>query len=133
MNDEPDPIFLVKSTQMDEDEVKVDEENKDEDVGSGGSCFVATAAYRDPWHPDVKFLRAFRDNWLVHRAWGRVFIALYWRVGPILARPVRRNDRLAGLSKAMLSGLVRMLRLAFAQFSENWSPTGLLNRVEPQR
>jgi len=90
-----------------------DEENEDnkKDAGSAdGSCFVATAAYRDPWHPDVKFLRAFRDQWLVHRIWGRALVALYWRVGPIMAGPVRRSPRLARAFKGLISGIVHVLR-----------------------
>jgi hypothetical protein len=75
-----------------------------------GTCFVATAAYRDPFHPDVVFLRAFRDEWLVDRAWGRVFIKVYWQVGPRMAGPVRRNLRLGRQSKVMISGIVRILQ-----------------------
>ena len=92
--------------QEDENEGEEDENQR----GGDGSCFVATAAYRDPWHPDVVFLRAFRDQWLAHRAWGRAFIAFYWQVGPILAGPVRRDRRLARPSKALIGGIVRILR-----------------------
>ena len=90
----------------DEDE----DEEDDNERGGDGSCFVATAAYRDPWHPDVVFLRAFRDQWLAHRAWGRAFIAFYWQVGPKMAGPVRRSPRLARPSKALIGGIVRILR-----------------------
>ena len=110
MNTDPAASTIQNSDHMAEDALDADEEDKD---SGGGACFVATAAYRDPWHPDVRFLRAFRDTWLVHRAWGRVFIAIYWRVGPILARPVQRDDRLARISVTMLSGLVRVLRKLF--------------------
>lgn len=80
---------------------------EDEDTGADGSCFVATAAYADPRHPDVAYLRAFRDQWLVHRAWGRVFIAVYWQVGPRLAGPVRRNPGAARLARRLIAAIVR--------------------------
>jgi len=91
----------------DEDEDSPDEEDQE---GDQGTCFVATAAYGNPWHPDVVFLRAFRDQWLVHRAWGRCFVAFYWRVGPKMAGPVRRNPLLARPSKMLIGGIVRILR-----------------------
>ena len=93
-----------------EDSDEEDEEDDDEDAGGDGSCFIATAAYRDPWHPDVKFLRSFRDEWLVHRGWGRVLVAVYWRVGPVLAGPVRRNPLLSRPVKGLIAGIVIMLR-----------------------
>jgi hypothetical protein len=92
----------------------VDEEQdnpaEEDEEGDQGTCFVATAAYGDPWHPDVVFLRAFRDQWLVHRGWGRAFIAFYWRVGPKMAGQVRRSPGLARPAKAVISGIVRLLR-----------------------
>ncbi|GGD28586.1 calcium-binding protein [Sinisalibacter lacisalsi] len=102
---------LPKISSSEEDQEKPAEEAQEIEVGT---CFVATAAYGDPWHPDVVFLRAFRDQWLVHRAWGRAFIAFYWRVGPIIAGPVRRRPGLARPSKALISGIVGLLRKVWA-------------------
>lgn len=93
----------------DDDERPEDEEEKVTDV----TCFVATAAYADPWHPDVKYLRAFRDQWLVHRIWGRGLIAAYWRIGPRLAGPVRRSPRLARLAKHLIATIVRVLQTSW--------------------
>ena len=87
-----------------------DDENRDDDEGSdGGSCFVASAAYGDPSHSDVVALRRFRDEWLVHRAWGRDCVALYWRVGPVLARVVSSQDVTGRVSRGVLSFVVRVL------------------------
>ena len=109
-NADTTPELLAEDDPEAEDD---SEEEKEKNSSSDGSCFVATAAYQDPYHPDVVFLRAFRDQWLAHRAWGRGFIALYWQIGPVLARPVRRNARLARSSKAVIAGIVRLLRLAW--------------------
>ena len=100
-------VPILPEDAVDEDEVPPEDE---EDKAADGTCFVATAAYADPWHPDVKYLRAFRDQWLVHRAWGRAFIAAYWRVGPVLADHVRRNPRLARPAKRVIAAIVTVLR-----------------------
>jgi len=100
----------IPTTDDDDDDDDMPGSNDDDTQEDGlGTCFIATAAYRDPWHPDVVFLRAFRDEWLVHRAWGRAFVAFYWIVGPKLAGPVRRHNQLARPSKALISGIVRLL------------------------
>jgi hypothetical protein len=70
-------------------------------------CFVATAVYGDYEHPDVRRLRRFRDETLRHAAWGRAFIAWYYRYGPGLA------ERLEGRH-----ALRRGIRWALAQFVE---------------
>lgn len=71
------------------------------------ACFVATAVYGDYEHPDVRRLRRFRDETLRHAAWGRAFIAWYYRYGPGLA------ERLEGRHR-----LKRGIRWALAQFVE---------------
>jgi hypothetical protein len=114
----PQPNNVIPVHEREEqEEPPQDEEEDDVPVGT---CFVATAAYRDPDHPDVVFLRAFRDEWLVYRAWGRVFIKVYWQIGPILARPVRRNPRLGRQSKTMISGIVRVLQKVWVR-QEAWT------------
>lgn len=77
---------------------------------SGATCFVASAAYGDPNHPDVMFLRGFRDNTLRNSAAGRIFIDLYWRVGPHLAVFVEKWRPLKRLSKYLISKIVTSLR-----------------------
>lgn len=75
------------------------------------TCFVATAAYADPFHPDVKRLRKFRDEWLVLRPWGRIAVDIYWKVGPVAARHVGPRPMLAKAVKATLSVVVRAIRM----------------------
>ena len=58
---------------------KADKEEKDE------LCFVATRVFGAE-HPETVFLRGWRDNCLRHYWPGRVFISLYRRVGPALAK-----------------------------------------------
>ena len=77
---------------------------------SGATCFVATATYGDVDHPNVRFLRAWRDGYLAHRPTGRTFIDWYWRTGPKLAVWVTRYPVLKRCSHAGLNLLVALIR-----------------------
>ncbi len=70
-------------------------------------CFVATAAYGDPSHPDVEVLRRFRDRYLMKSRAGRTFVALYYRYSPPVAEFVARRPALRALSRAALSPIVK--------------------------
>lgn len=78
---------------------------------SGTTCFVATAAYGDANHPDVVFLRLFRDMVLTQYSSGRTFINLYWRIGPSLAYYVSKLMVLKNISRWLISRLVIFLRM----------------------
>lgn len=64
-----------------------------------GTCFVATAVYGDAHHPDVAWLRLWRDRHLQPGARGRSLVRLaagvYVRVGPSLARATARQPHVA--------------------------------------
>lgn len=53
---------------------------------SNEDCFVATAIYNDYNHPKVMVLRNFRDNKLKGNFFGRLFIKIYYKVGPSMAK-----------------------------------------------
>lgn len=78
---------------------------------AGATCFVASVAYDDPNHPDVMYLRGFRDNELNNSAGGRAFIAWYWRNGPKLARVVGKSSLLRDMSRCVIFWIVRLLKL----------------------
>jgi len=75
------------------------------------ACFVATAAYGDPSHPDVEVLRRFRDRYLMRSRAGRAFVKLYYRYSPPLAEFVAKRPVLKALSRAALSPAVALSRL----------------------
>ncbi|HPW57492.1 MAG TPA: hypothetical protein PLK58_02550 [Candidatus Rifleibacterium sp.] len=83
---------------------KADKEEKDE------LCFVATRVFGAE-HPETVFLRGWRDNCLRHYWPGRVFISLYRRVGPALAKLPPGSDvlRLSRVAIHLLTGLLRTL------------------------
>lgn len=96
--------------ESDEDEEDEEQADDPEGEGEGGTCFVATAAYGNPYHPDVAWLRAFRDQHLLPHPVGRRLLACYWVVGPRLARLVRRHPALTSAFRAPIALLVRSAR-----------------------
>lgn len=77
---------------------------------SGPTCFVATATYNDLNHPNVIYLRNFRDTILSQSKVGRSFIEWYWRTGPKLAGHVKSNKWLKIFSKIIITSTVLILR-----------------------
>jgi hypothetical protein len=77
--------------------------------GGGGGCFIATAAYGSYLHPKVAELRSFRDRYLLTNAPGRLFVALYYRVSPALARVIAEHDLLRAAARGLLVPLVLAL------------------------
>ena len=55
-------------------------------------CFIATAIYQNPLHPQVEKIRNFRDTQLTNHLYGRTFIAIYNSIGPHLAKPIERSN-----------------------------------------
>jgi hypothetical protein len=77
---------------------------------SGATCFVATAAYGDPNHPDVMFLRWYRDEVLARSIVGRAFTATYWKVGPHMARAIAPYPRARRVARTVISRLALALK-----------------------
>jgi hypothetical protein len=78
-------------------------EKKDSKTGTTGNdiaaasvlgiadCFIITAALGNPLHPIVVDFRIYRDKILTRSIFGRFFIKLYYKVGPILAKPINQH------------------------------------------
>lgn len=110
-NEPPETGTIVPTVPPSPEDEGYPEEDQNDD-GSGGSCFVATAAYGNRSHPDVVALRAFRDKHLCRYRAGRIFIKLYWIVGPQIATVVRPTNAAGSVSQYILSRLVRALRFS---------------------
>ena len=72
-------------------------------------CFIATAIYGNPEHPDVRALRSFRDTRLNRAFLGQKLITYYWVVGPMAARWVVRFPSLRAFTRELLHILVPFL------------------------
>ena len=77
---------------------------------SGATCFVASVAYEDPNHPDVMFLRFYRDTVLVNSYLGRAFISFYWKAGPNLSLVVSKSDMLKKIARKSIGKVVEYLK-----------------------
>ena len=73
---------------------------------NNGSCFVATATYQDAMHPDVVLLRDFRDRFLRKSFTGRMFIKVYYKVGPYLAYFPEQSLLIRKWSRRFIENLV---------------------------
>ena len=69
------------------------------------NCFIATAVYGDRYAPEVIALRRFRDESLQPTIAGRVFVKIYYRLSPPVARFLERNPTLAAMIKPLLTHL----------------------------
>lgn len=70
------------------------------------SCFIATAAYGTPMAEQVRYLRAFRDEYLQTNRVGRWFVAQYYEFSPPFASYLWQHNDLRALVRTALSPLV---------------------------
>ncbi len=71
-----------------------------------GGCFIATAAFGSYQSGYVKFLREFRDNYLMTNNWGRKFVSGYYQSSPYLANYVSKSEALKALARLLLIPLI---------------------------
>jgi hypothetical protein len=84
--------------------------------GDGGCCFIATAAYRSPFVPQVARLRTLRHRYLLSSTVGRDLLSIYERVTHPLAVRIARSSRLQALTRLALTPVDAWARLFL------WSP-----------
>lgn len=70
-------------------------------------CFIATAAYGTPMAKQVIVLRKWRDEKLIRSTGGRVFVRFYYMTSPPIARIIRRSGKLKGLTRRLITPIVR--------------------------
>ncbi len=57
-------------------------------------CFIATAVFGTPIHPEIDILREMRDTWMLANPLGKIAVYSYYQISPPIARRARRNPLL---------------------------------------
>lgn len=55
-------------------------------------CFIATAVYGEGDSQEIKTLCYFRDNFLMTRPMGKLFVSFYYAVSPSVAKVLKRSE-----------------------------------------
>jgi len=76
----------------------------------GGGCFIATAAYGTPMANEVRYLRAFRDQYLLASRIGSGLVDWYYRLSPPVASFLRAHESLRSVVRWGLAPLVELSR-----------------------
>jgi hypothetical protein len=74
--------------------------------GSGGGCFIASAAFGSYLEPHVEVLRDFRDRYLLTNGPGTAFVKFYYRTSPPIADYISRHDGLKIVMRLLLTPVV---------------------------
>jgi len=80
------------------------------DSSSDSKCFIATAAYGSPMASEVRWLRAFRDRYLLTNVTGKAFVEAYYELSPPVADYIRLRDGLRAAVRVALKPLVTLAR-----------------------
>lgn len=100
--EEDDPSPIPDLLTPDEDIEDPDDENESPRPETGGDCYIATVAFGGMDHPVVWTLRWYRDTILRHSQLGRLLVAIYWAVGPRMARSLADEPFSKAIARALL-------------------------------
>ncbi|MGP2571390.1 CFI-box-CTERM domain-containing protein [Ornithobacterium rhinotracheale] len=94
---------------------KVKEAIKNEIYGSESqykreACYVATLAYGDVNHPQVKYLRQVRDTKLLNYKFGKSFVQFYYKYSPKLVEVLRPYRAINKIIRLGLDTLIKIMK-----------------------
>ncbi|MCK0202710.1 hypothetical protein MWN41_06710 [Ornithobacterium rhinotracheale] len=74
------------------------------------ACYVATLAYGDVNHPQVKYLRQVRDTKLLNYKLGKSFVQFYYRYSPKLVEVLRPYRAINKIIRLGLDTLIKIMK-----------------------
>ena len=77
---------------------------------SSSDCFIATAAYSTPIHPDLDTFRAFRDEKLLTHWIGNKLVKIYYQLSPSVAEYINQKPRIKRFVRRQLESLATWMR-----------------------
>lgn len=75
-----------------------------------GQCFIATAVYGSPTHPNVVTLKRFRDNHLSTNLTGKYLVRWYYRISPPVAEHLKHSPLQASAVRLALTPIVYAIK-----------------------
>lgn len=112
---DPDRVYYYRVTAVIEGYYESDwseaADSGDAEDESLFGCFIATAAYGDPVAPEIQSLRTFRDKFLVNNFPGNLFIKMYYRLSPPIARIIEKHPFLRYVVRKQLAIIVFLCRM----------------------
>ncbi len=73
-------------------------------------CFIATAAYGSCMAYEVNLLRTWRDESLLKSCFGRLFVNVYYRISPPLAKIIENSGILKMMARTLLKPLLAVIK-----------------------
>lgn len=77
---------------------------------SSSGCFIATAAYSTPIHPDLDTFRTFRDEKLLTHWIGNKLVEMYYQLSPSVAEYINQKPRIKRFVRQQLESLATWMR-----------------------
>jgi len=94
----------LTSIKSSDDQIKEAVENR------SGGCYIATMAYGSYEHPQVLFLREYRDHKLSRSILGRAFIKSYYVASPYIVAALKNHHLINQLIRSTLNIFIRSLK-----------------------
>lgn len=76
-------------------------------------CFIASSTFENNFHPDVIYLRLFRDYFLLNTWLGHAFICFYYEISPSISRAIDKSYVLKKIAFVCLNSLIKCIRLFY--------------------
>lgn len=107
-------VYFRDSTILDADSLGtyniVGQDSVSEGSKTFEGCFIATAAYGSYFDPNVKILRDFRDDYLMHSEVGRAFVDIYYTISPSIAMMIVDDEFTKSIIRILLMPIVYFIQ-----------------------